>query len=131
MEFKLPVYVLTDADFWGFYIYSVIKQGSINLSFLSDRLGTPAAKFIGLTTKDVNKFDIPKNVTIKLNQGDIKRGNELLKYIWFKPQEWQEELKNMLKVGYKLELEALTSKGIKFISEKYLPQKIEEKDFLP
>jgi len=130
-ELKLPVYVLTDADAWGYYIYSVIKQGSINLSFLSDRLGTPDARFIGLTTKDVEKFSIPKNVTIKLNQGDIKRANEMLKYIWFKPKEWQEELKNMLKVGYKLELEALSAKGIKFISETYLPEKIGNKDFLP
>ncbi len=130
-ELKLPVYVCCDADGWGMYIYSVIKQGSINLSFLSDRLGTPAAKYIGLTTQDVEKFNIPKNVTIKLNKGDIKRVNEMLKYVWFKPKEWQEELKNMLQVGYKLELEALSAKGIKFISETYLPQKIQEKDFLP
>lgn len=130
-EFNLPVYVLTDADPWGFYIYSVIKQGSINLSFLSDRLGTPDAKFVGLTTQDVDKFGIAKNVTIKLNQGDIKRTNELLNYVWFKPKEWQEELKHMLKVGYKLELEALSSKGIKFISEKYLPEKISRQEFLP
>lgn len=130
-ELKLPVYVLTDADAWGYYIYSVIKQGSINLSFLSDRLGTPDAKFIGLTTKDVDKYGITKNVTIKLNQGDIKRTNEMMKYVWFKPKEWQQELTNMLKVGYKLELEALSSKGIRFISEKYLPDKINNKDFLP
>lgn len=130
-ELKLPVYVLTDADPWGYYIYSVIKQGSINLSFLSDRLGTPKAKFIGLTTKDVEEFSISKNVTIKLNKGDEKRTKEMLKYIWFKPKEWQEELRNMLNVGYKLELEALSSKGIKFITEKYLPEKIKTKNFLP
>ncbi len=130
-ELKLPIYVLTDADPWGYYIYSVIKQGSINLSFLSDRLGTPQAKFIGLTTQDVDKFSIPKNVTIKLNQGDVKRTNEMLNYVWFKPKEWQKELKHMLSVGYKLELEALSSKGIKFISEKYLPEKITSQDFLP
>lgn len=130
-EMKLPVYVLTDADAWGYYIYSVIKQGSINLSFLSDRLGTPEAKFIGLTTQDVDKYDIPKNVTIKLNKGDIRRANEMMKYVWFKPKEWQHELRHMLKVNHKLELEALSSKGIKFITEKYLPRKIEEKDFLP
>ena len=130
-EFGLPVYVLADADPWGYYIYSVIKQGSINLSFLSDRLGTPEAKFIGLTTKDVETFGLEKNVTIKLNKGDIKRTNEMLKYMWFKPKEWQEELKRMLNVGYKLELEALSSKGIKFISEKYLPEKISKQDFLP
>jgi DNA topoisomerase-6 subunit A len=130
-ELKLPVFVLTDADAWGYYIYSVIKQGSINLSFLSDRLGTPDAKFIGLTTQDVEKFDIPRNVTIKLNEGDKKRTNEMLNYVWFKPKEWQQELKHMLQVGYKLELEALSAKGIKYISEKYLPQKIAGKDFLP
>lgn len=129
-ELKLPVYVICDGDAWGYYIYSVIKQGSINLSFLSDRLGTPAARYIGLTTQDVEKFNIPKNVTIKLNKGDIKRTEEMLKYVWFKPEDWQEELKHMLKVGYKLELEALSAKGIKFISEKYLPEKIKNKDFL-
>ena len=30
-ELKLPVYCLLDNDPWGYYIYSVIKQGSINL----------------------------------------------------------------------------------------------------
>lgn len=130
-EFNLPVYVLADADVWGYYIYSVIKQGSINLSFISDRLGTPEAKFIGLTTMDVDKYNIPKNVTIKLNQGDIKRASELLNYVWFKPKPWQDEIQHMLKVGHKLELEALSAKGIQFISQKYLPDKIEKKDFLP
>jgi DNA topoisomerase VI subunit A/intein/homing endonuclease len=130
-ELKLPVYVLTDADAWGYYIYSVIKQGSINLSFLSDRLGTPEAKFIGLTTKDVETFQIPRNVTIKLNKGDHKRAKEMLNYVWFKPKEWQSEIKHMLQVDHKLELEALSAKGIRFISETYLPQKIKQKDFLP
>lgn len=130
-ELNLPIYVVTDADAWGYYIYSVIKQGSINLSFLSDRLGTPNARFIGLTTQDVKEFDLPKNVTIKLNPGDIKRTNEMMKYVWFQPKEWQSELKHMLKCDFKLELEALSSKGIKFISEKYLPQKIQSKEFLP
>jgi DNA topoisomerase-6 subunit A len=131
IELKLPVYVLCDADPWGYYIYSVIKQGSINLSFLSDRLGTPDARFIGLITQDVEKYGITKNVTIKLNQGDVKRTKEMLKYVWFKPKDWQKELRHMLEKGYKLELEALSSKGIKFISEKYLPDKIAKKEFLP
>ena len=130
-ELNLPVYVVTDADPWGYYIYSVIKQGSINLSFVSDRLGTPEAKYIGLTTKDVDTFGIKKNVTIKLNEGDKKRAQELMSYVWFKPKEWQSEIKNMVDVGYKLELEALSSKGIKFITEEYLPKKIKDRDFLP
>ncbi|MBN2101240.1 MAG: DNA topoisomerase IV subunit A [Candidatus Aenigmarchaeota archaeon] len=130
-EQKLPVYVIADADPWGYYIYSVIKQGSINLSFLSDRLGTPGAKFLGLTTQDLTEFDIPRTVSIKLTKEDQKRINELMKYVWFKPKEWQKELEHMLKSDFKLELEALSAKGIKYISKEYLPKKIEEKKFLP
>src|SRR5882724_11253017 len=37
-EYKIPVYVLVDNDPWGYYIYSVVKQGSINLAFESQRM---------------------------------------------------------------------------------------------
>ncbi len=40
-EYKLPVFVLTDGDPYGWYIYSVYKSGSIKLSYESDRLATP------------------------------------------------------------------------------------------
>ena len=47
-ELKLPVYCLLDNDPWGYYIYSVIKQGSINLAYESKRMAIPDAKFLGL-----------------------------------------------------------------------------------
>ncbi len=130
-EFNLPVYALMDADPWGMYIYSVIKQGSISLSYSEDKLATPATKFIGLTTMDVEKYNIPKEVTIKLNSGDVKRLSEMKKYPWFKKKPWQQEFENMKKKNYKLELEALSRKGIRYITEKYLPQKMKQEDFLP
>jgi len=40
-ELKLPVYCLLDNDPWGYYIYSVIKQGSINLAYESRRMAIP------------------------------------------------------------------------------------------
>ncbi|MDO8627330.1 MAG: DNA topoisomerase IV subunit A [Candidatus Diapherotrites archaeon] len=130
-EHGLPVYCLMDADPWGMYIYSVIKQGSISLSYSEEKLATPKAQYIGLTTKDVETFKIPKEVTIKLNKLDEKRLNEMKGYEWFKKKEWQEEFANMKEKAVKLELEALTKKGIRFITEKYLPEKIRSKDFLP
>ncbi|MBI5554018.1 MAG: DNA topoisomerase IV subunit A [Candidatus Diapherotrites archaeon] len=130
-EFGLPIYALMDADPWGMYIYSVIKQGSISLSYSEDRLATPSTKFIGLTTRDVETFKIPKEVTIKLNAEDHKRLGEMKSYEWFKKKEWQDEFANMKEKNYKLELEALSKKGIRFITEEYLPQKIRSKDFLP
>jgi DNA topoisomerase-6 subunit A len=128
-EFKLPVYVFTDADSFGWYIYSVIKYGSISLAHVSDRLGTPSAKFLGLTISDIEKFGL-QNFTIKAEEVDIKRAQEMLKYEWFKSPAWQKELKLMIQKKIKAELEALSGKGLKFITEKYLPQKLKEKDFL-
>lgn len=130
-ELGLPIYCLMDADPWGMYIYSVIKQGSISLSYSEEKLSTPKAKYIGLTTKDVEKYKIPKEVTIKLNKLDHKRLDEIKKYAWFKKKEWHDEFDNMKKMNYKLELEALTKKGIRFITNEYLPNKIKENDFLP
>ncbi len=129
-EFNLPVYVFTDSDPYGWYIYSVIKYGSINLAHISDRLGTPSAQFIGLTITDIDKFGL-RNWTIKAKDVDIKRAKEMLKYEWFKHKAWQNELKLMISRGIKAELEALSGRGLRFVTETYLPTKIENKDFLP
>ena len=52
-------------------------------------------------------------------------------YEWFQKPEWKKEFANMKEKAYKLELEALSKKGIRFITEEYVPQKIKEEDFLP
>ncbi|MFH7882582.1 MAG: LAGLIDADG family homing endonuclease, partial [Candidatus Aenigmatarchaeota archaeon] len=115
---------------YGWYIYSVIKYGSMSLAHVSDRLGTPNAKFLGLTISDIDKFGL-KDFTIKAEEVDIKRAKEMLNYEWFKHPAWQKELKLMIERKIKAELEALSGKGLKFITETYLPEKIEKKDFLP
>ena len=115
---------------YGWYIYSVIKYGSMSLAHVSDRLGTPNAKFLGLTISDIDKFGL-KDFTIKAEEVDIKRAKEMLNYEWFKHPAWQKELKLMIERKIKAELEALSGKGLKFMTENYLPEKIEKKDFLP
>ncbi|MHC5019318.1 MAG: DNA topoisomerase IV subunit A [Planctomycetota bacterium] len=130
-ELKLPLYVFVDNDPWGLYIYSVVKQGSINLAFESSRMAVPSARFIGLSTFDRNKFDIGRDVCIKLTNEDRKRAKQILGYPWFQKKAWQKELKQMLKDDLKMELEVLSTKrNISFVSEEYLPRKIKEKDFL-
>ena len=129
-ELKLPLYVFVDNDPWGYYIYSVIKQGSINLAYESERMAVPQARFIGLSSYDAVTYELPRNVMIRLDDGDIRRAKELMAYPWFQKKHWQKEIKNMLKMGVKLELEALSKKGISFVSESYLPEKIKKKEFL-
>ncbi len=129
-ELKLPLYVMTDNDAWGYYIYSVIKQGSINLAYESQRMAVPSAKFLGLSSFDKEEYKLPDNVTIKLEQQDVSRAKQILEYPWFQSKEWQKEIKHMLSLGVKLELEALSSKGISFVTETYLPDKLKKKKWL-
>ncbi|MEM5831816.1 MAG: DNA topoisomerase IV subunit A [Candidatus Aenigmatarchaeota archaeon] len=128
-EFGLPIYVFCDSDPYGFYIYSVIKYGSINLAHISDRLGTKDAMFIGLTMTDIETFKL-KDWTIKAKEVDIKRAYELLNYEWFKKKEWQREINKFIEKKYKAELESLAGRGLKFVTETYLPEKIKNEDFL-
>src|SRR6478672_4760490 len=129
-EKKLPVYVLVDNDPWGYYIYSVIKQGSINLAFESQRMAIPQAKFVGLSSADPEKYSLPRNVGIKLNDKDIARAKELTNYQWFQKPAWQTEIKRMLTSGLKYELDALANKDFQYLTKKYLPKKLQERDWL-
>ncbi|MBC8354453.1 MAG: DNA topoisomerase IV subunit A [Planctomycetes bacterium] len=130
-ELKLPIYCLLDNDPWGYYIYSVIKQGSINLAYESKRMAIPAAKFMGLRSIDFERCDLSPSVTIKLSDTDIKRANQIRKYPWFeKKKPWQKEIDTMLKNGFKLEVEALISKDISYVTEEYVPSRLTDRAFL-
>jgi len=129
-EHNLPIIVFTDGDPWGFYIYSVIKRGSMKLSHFSEQLATPDAKFVGMTMDDIEEYNLWR-VTMKLKPIDEKRVKELLEYPWFKNnKKWQEQFKKMLEWKTKIEQDALASKSLEFVAEKYLPEKIQKEDFL-
>lgn len=128
-EYKLPVYVLTDGDPYGWYIYSVYKSGSIKLSYESERLATPNAKFLGLTATDIDLYKISDNYVIAANDRDVKRAQELLRYPWFQKPEWTREINLFLKRKKKVEIEALSTHGLKFLHD-YLRDKIRGNKFI-
>ncbi|MGC9009233.1 MAG: DNA topoisomerase IV subunit A [Sulfolobales archaeon] len=140
-ELKLPVYILTDSDPYGWYIYSVFKIGSITLSYESERLATPQARFLGVSLSDI--FGDPKrgkkpylteserrNYTIKAKEMDLKRAKEIKSYKWFQTPEWIREIELFEEKKVKLEIEALTSKGLVFLMDTYIPTKIQTKDWI-
>lgn len=130
-EYKLPVYCLLDNDPWGYYIYSVIKQGSINLAFESMRMAIPDAKFIGLRSSDYERCGLKQDVKIKLDDKDKKRAKQIASYPWFSEKKhWQAEIKQMLTNDFKLEVEALISRDISYVTEKYVPERLRSNDWL-
>ena len=79
-ELRLPVYCLLDNDPWGYYIYSVLKQGSINLAYESRRMAIPEARYLGLRSLDYGRCQLSPSVQIKLNEQDIKRARQIAQY---------------------------------------------------
>jgi len=129
-EYNIPVYVLTDLDSWGHYIYSVIRFGSINLASLSEKMAIPDVKHLGIHTADIGKYKLEKHL-IKFKDTDLSRLKQIREYPWFKDnKEWQKEFIALKNLGAKAEIQALSSRGISFISDTYLPEKIKNKDFL-
>ncbi|MEM1329990.1 MAG: DNA topoisomerase IV subunit A [Planctomycetota bacterium] len=130
-EHGLPVYCLLDCDPWGHYIYSVIKQGSISLAFESERLAIPDAKFMGIRAIDYDRCELSDDVQIELNDRDITRAKQIADYPWFKDnRQWQKEIKAMLGNGFKMEVESLITKDISYVTETYVPERLEAEDWL-
>ncbi len=129
-EHKLPIYVLTDYDPWGVYFFSVFKFGIISLAHMSNTLAIPDVKFLGITADDIKNYKLEKHL-IKFKESDKSRLKQISRYEWFaKNKPWQRQFKLMKEMGAKAEIQALSSRGISFISDKYLPEKIKKKDFL-
>jgi DNA topoisomerase-6 subunit A len=130
-ELKLPVYCLLDNDPWGYYIYSVIKQGSINLAYESQRMAIPNARYLGLRSADYERCELSDDVKIAINDGDVSRAKQIANYAWFREKrEWQKEIEKLLKNGFKMEVESLISKSISYVTEEYVPERLKKKDWL-
>jgi len=127
----LPVYVFNDCDAWGWYIYWTIKTGSMNLAYIGKDIATPEARFIGVTMSDLDRYDFLNNMTMKANEVDIKRAQEMLSYPWInRHKEWVEELKKVITTKKKLEQDTLQGPRLTFVDD-YIKDKIKSKEFLP
>ncbi len=130
-ELKIPAFALVDSDPYGHYIFSVYLRGSKRLSYESPFLATPEIKLLGVLSKDLDEFKIPKEVRLKMTKADIERTKQLLKEEFVKRNEkWVEDLKLMLEREEKAEIQALASHGFKYLTEQYLPVKIETGDWI-
>ena len=130
-ELGLPIYCLLDCDPWGHYIYSVIKQGSINLAYESGRMAVPEAKFLGIRSDDYSRCGLTDDVKIELNDRDRERAKQIAAYPWFSDRRiWQKEIKRMISNGFKMEVESLITKDISYVTETYVPERLKAKDWI-
>jgi DNA topoisomerase VI subunit A len=128
---RLPTYCLVDSDPYGHYIYSVYLRGSKRLSYESPFLATPDMHLLGVLSRDLATFSIPDNCRIPMTKQDLKRLDELLNEEFvINNKTWKEDLELMKKLKVKAEIQALSNKGFEYLTEIYLPNKLESADWI-
>ncbi|KAL6225302.1 hypothetical protein ACLB2K_004152 [Fragaria x ananassa] len=131
MELKLPVLALVDSDPYGLKILSVYGCGSKNMSYDSANLTTPDIKWLGIRPSDLDKYKIPEQCRLPMTDQDIKTGKDMLEEDFVKKNpKWVEELTLMVKSKQKAEIQALSNFGFQYLSEVYLPLKLQEEDWI-
>ncbi|KAL8036150.1 hypothetical protein ABFX02_12G140800 [Erythranthe guttata] len=131
MELKLPVLALVDSDPYGLKILSVYGCGSKNMSYDSANLTTPDIKWLGVRPSDLDKYNIPEQCRLPMTEQDLKTGRDLLEEDFVKKNPgWVEELNLMVKSKQKAEIQALSSFGFQYLTEVYLPLKLQQQDWL-
>ena len=129
---KLPVFVFTDGDPYGFAnIYRTLKVGSGNAAHINQYFCVPNAKFIGITPQDIIDYKLPSH---PLKDVDIKRLKDAMKNDPFVKhhKEWQKAMKQMTDMKVRAEQQALAKWGLNYVIDKYLPEKLKDpKTWLP
>jgi len=131
-EQKLPVYVFTDGDPYGYFnIYRTLKVGSGNAAHINEYFCVPQAKFLGVTPDDIEKYKLP---THPLKDVDIKRAKDAIKNDPFVQhhKEWIKATEKIVKMKKRAEQQALATHGLNFVMSDYLPEKLKnDKTWLP
>jgi len=119
----LPVVVFTDGDPWSYRIYGSVAYGSIKSAHLSEYLATPEAQFVGIRPADIVEYDLP---TDPLSDSDINALESELEDPRFQTDFWREQIELQLDIEKKAEQQALASRGLDFVTETYLPERLTE-----
>ncbi|MFT4308795.1 MAG: DNA topoisomerase VI [Candidatus Woesearchaeota archaeon] len=123
---KLPIYVFTDGDPYGYLnIYRTLKVGSGNAAHINEFFCVPQARFIGVTPQDIIDYDLP---THPLKDVDIKRVEDGIKNDPFieNHDEWLKALKQLVKMKKRAEQQAFAAKDLNYVMDEYLPAKLKD-----
>lgn len=122
-ELKLPVVVFTDGDPWSYRIFASVAYGAIKSAHLSEHMATPGAQFIGVQPSDIVEYELS---TDKLTDKDIAALRSELTDPRFESDYWKEQINLQLEINKKAEQQAFAGKGLDFVTDTYLPNRLTE-----
>ena len=122
-ELDVPIAVFADGDPWSYRIYGSVAYGSIKSAHLSKYLATPEAQFVGIQPEDIVEYDLPAD---PLADSDINALESELEDPRFQTDYWKEQIELQLDIGKKSEQQSLASRGLDFVTDTYLPERLGE-----
>src|SRR6056297_559400 len=122
-ELGVPVVVFTDGDPWSYRIFGSVAYGSIKSAHLSEYLATPEARYVGIRPQDIVEYDLP---TDPLADSDINALESELEDPRFQTEFWEEQIELQLDIGKKAEQQSLAANGLDFVTETYLPERLDQ-----
>jgi DNA topoisomerase-6 subunit A len=122
-ELNLPVVVFTDGDPWSYRIFASVAYGSIKSAHLSEHMVTPGAHFIGVQPSDIVEYELS---TDKLTEKDVGALRSELTDPRFESDYWKEQIHLQLDINKKAEQQAFAGKGLDFVTDTYLPNRLTE-----
>ena len=120
-ELGIPVTVFTDGDPWSYRIFASVAYGAIKSAHLSEYIATPGAQFIGVQPSDIVEYELS---TDKLTDKDVAALRSELSDPRFESDYWKEQIKLQLDIKKKAEQQAFAGKGLDFVTDKYLPERL-------
>jgi len=121
-ELDVPVAVFADGDPWSYRIYGSVAYGSIKSAHLSKYLATPEAQFVGIQPEDIVEYDLPAD---PLADSDVNALESELEDPRFQTDYWEEQIELQLDIGKKSEQQSLASRGLDFVTDTYLPERLD------
>ena len=121
-ELDVPIAVFADGDPWSYRIYGSVAYGSIKSAHLSKYLATPEAQFVGIQPEDIVEYDLPSD---PLSDSDINALESELEDPRFQTDYWEEQIELQLDIGKKSEQQSLASRGLDFVTDTYLPERLD------
>eukprot|EP00268_Persea_americana_P048923 TRINITY_DN5203_c2_g1_i14.p1 TRINITY_DN5203_c2_g1~~TRINITY_DN5203_c2_g1_i14.p1 ORF type:complete len:219 (-),score=41.12 TRINITY_DN5203_c2_g1_i14:225-881(-) len=124
----LPAYCLVDCDPYGFDILTTYRFGSMNMAFDAKLLRVPEIRWLGVFPSDAKKYHLPDCCLVPLTPKDKNKAETMLQrcYLHREAPQWRSELGIMLQRGMKFEIEAFSVSSFSFLSDEYIPSKIQD-----
>jgi DNA topoisomerase-6 subunit A len=128
-QFRLPIYLLTDNDTWGYFIFSVLKRGALAPGATDPKLALKDVRFLGVRAGDFAELG-EENRLLRWEALWDSRLAAMGRYPCFRSRSWKDEFRRFREQKGKAEIAALRLWHDRRQASDYLNRKLKGGEWL-